>query len=111
MAGEKYTELPIGGKIVKAGNSVEYETGSWRTFRPVVDKVKCIDCLRCWIMCPDISIYVEDEQMAGHDYEHCKGCGICAHICPVDAIEMVLESEKETIKADERGIKLKEEGS
>ncbi|MFP3216806.1 MAG: 4Fe-4S binding protein, partial [Vulcanisaeta sp.] len=25
------------------------------------------------------------------DYDHCKGCGICAHECPVKAIKMVPE--------------------
>jgi Pyruvate/2-oxoacid:ferredoxin oxidoreductase delta subunit len=23
------------------------------------------------------------------DYRYCKGCGICADICPVEAVEMV----------------------
>jgi pyruvate ferredoxin oxidoreductase delta subunit len=109
MPEKGWRELPIGGKIVQGGNSVEYETGSWRTFRPVVDKVKCINCMRCWLLCPDSAIYAEDGEMAGYDYVHCKGCGLCAEICPVDAIEMVLESEKDKIPADERGIRLDSE--
>ncbi|MDP8292431.1 MAG: 4Fe-4S binding protein [Candidatus Orphnella occulta] len=26
--------------------------------------------------------------MEGFDYDHCKGCGICASICPVKCIKM-----------------------
>jgi pyruvate ferredoxin oxidoreductase delta subunit len=29
--------------------------------------------------------------MEGIDYAHCKGCGICAKVCPVSCIEMVKE--------------------
>ncbi len=29
-----WREIPIGGKIVEAGNAVEYETGTWRAAGP-----------------------------------------------------------------------------
>jgi pyruvate ferredoxin oxidoreductase delta subunit len=86
-------EIPIGGKITEAGNAVKYNTGSWRTFKPEVNKEKCINCLQCWIYCPDSSIKTEDGKMTGFDYEHCKGCGICASICPVKCITMKQESK------------------
>jgi pyruvate ferredoxin oxidoreductase delta subunit len=88
-----WREIPIGGKIVDAGNAREYETGSWRALTPVVDLDICIHCLQCWVFCPDSSIDVKDEEMVGFHYRFCKGCGICAEICPVDAIEMVAEAE------------------
>jgi len=88
-----WKEMPIGGMIVEAGNSEQYDTGSWRTYRPVRDEAKCIHCLRCWILCPDSAIIVKDGKMVGFDYDHCKGCGICARECPpkCHAIEMKLD--------------------
>ncbi len=97
-----YKEIPIGGLIIDAGNAIEYETGEWRTYRPQVDQTKCIHCLQCWLFCPDMSIIAEDEKMVGYDYRHCKGCGICARICPVKAIRMILDSDAPG-DADEKG--------
>jgi len=84
--------MPQGGIVVTPGNSVENQTGSWRTYVPVTNFEKCIHCVRCWIMCPDSSILIKDGKKTGTDLEHCKGCGICADICPVECIEMKFEA-------------------
>ncbi len=91
--GTGWKDIPIGGVILEAGNSAEYKTGGWRAFRPVRDAEKCIHCLFCWIYCPDSSIQVQDEKMVGFDLDHCKGCGVCAQVCPTKCITMTPETE------------------
>jgi len=65
----------------------------WRTFRPVVDPVKCTCCQICWTFCPEHSINMVNKKST-IDYVYCKGCGICAEECPTNSITMVMESEK-----------------
>ena len=90
-----WREMPIGGIIFNAGSSQEYQTGGWRTYKPVYDEERCVHCLRCWILCPDSAVLVEDGKVIGFDEEHCKGCGICAAECPprCNAIAMELEDD------------------
>ena len=66
-------------------------TGTWRDSRPVIDESKCTRCLLCWLYCPEDTILRRDDDMVYVDYEYCKGCGICANVCPVGAITMVPE--------------------
>ncbi|MCL4310315.1 MAG: 4Fe-4S binding protein [Thermoleophilia bacterium] len=82
-----------GATIPDSGTADEYETGGWRTDRPVRDREKCNDCMICFFGCPDSAIIVEEGRMAAIDLRHCKGCGICAQVCPRDAIEMRNEIE------------------
>jgi pyruvate ferredoxin oxidoreductase delta subunit len=76
------------------------ETGDWRTARPVLDPTRCLavkqgqpGCQLCWVYCPDVC--VAQGVPPAVDLRYCKGCGICAEVCPVDAIAMVAEGESE----------------
>jgi len=73
--------------ITEPGSSLKYKTGDWRAFKPVVDERKCVNCLICWIYCPDGAI-VRQEKWVAINYDYCKGCGICAQECPKQAIKM-----------------------
>jgi pyruvate ferredoxin oxidoreductase delta subunit len=65
------------------------KTGTWRVFRPVVEREKCNECGLCATYCPDAAINEELEI----DLTYCKGCVICANECPKKAIEMVREEK------------------
>jgi 2-oxoacid:acceptor oxidoreductase delta subunit (pyruvate/2-ketoisovalerate family) len=86
-----WQELPPGG-VVRPGGAPQPRTGGWRTgARPEVDFSKCIDCLLCWLYCPDDAIRLHGTTLAGVELAYCKGCELCATVCPVGAIEMVAE--------------------
>jgi pyruvate ferredoxin oxidoreductase delta subunit len=93
MALKGWHEILIGGMITDVGNSIDYKTGDWRSYRPIWDDKKCNNCKVCWVYCPDGSIVIKDGVVSGMDLDHCKGCGICAQECPSKCIAMV-EEEK-----------------
>ncbi len=97
MALKTSKEIPIGGKIIEAGNSRQFKTGSWKAKMPIRDKDRCIHCMRCAVFCPDMAIRVkkvkledgrEKMEVGDTDMDFCKGCGICDTECPVKAIRM-----------------------
>lgn len=106
---KSWKEIPIGGVITEAGNAKEFKTGAWRTKKPITDKSKCTNCMRCAIFCPEAAISVKPMEklteaeksvfkikttemaLDSTNYDICKGCGICAEECPVKAIIMQKE--------------------
>ena len=89
-----WRDLKPGCVVVEAGNARSYRTGDWRTgAHPVVDVERCIKCSLCFMFCPDVAIRQTAEGYYLPDLYYCKGCGICAHECPVKCIDMVEESE------------------
>ncbi len=90
-----WKEIEIAG-IIKGATSKNNKTGSWKSFKPVVDSEKCIGCMKCYEFCPDNSVIPKERNddsnmkyyIDSFKYDFCKGCGICSNICPVSAIEM-----------------------
>jgi pyruvate ferredoxin oxidoreductase delta subunit len=85
----KWDKLPKGGVIDEGGTSLYFKTGNWSKKKPLRDKKKCINCLHCWMVCPDNAIRVKNGKIKKIDPDYCKGCGLCEYICPVKAIKMV----------------------
>lgn len=84
--------LAIGGAIAPA-DSPAPRTGGWRTgVKPKFDAALCVNCLLCWLYCPDSAVRLEGTTFSGIDLDYCKGCEICAEVCPVGAIAMVEEA-------------------
>jgi len=78
----------------KSGN-----TGSWRTIlRPNYLHKDYIACRMCLIICPEGCVHGKEKNTFLSDYNFCKGCGICADICPKKDIAMVPEEIKDENK-------------
>ena len=84
---------------IKPGTTTKNKTGSWRTFRPIIDHEKCIGCGKCSLVCPEGICFPSGEKNSKgivfyeRALNYCKGCGICAKECPVGAIKMELEEK------------------
>lgn len=89
-----WRDLPE-GDVLEAGTAEEFKTGDWRLERPIFQEKNCLQCLICWIVCPDSSVVLKEGKVAGFDYDHCKGCGICARECPTKPEKRAITMEKE----------------
>ncbi|MHA1268613.1 MAG: 2-oxoacid:acceptor oxidoreductase family protein [Candidatus Helarchaeota archaeon] len=95
-------DYEIGAVWYTPGASIKINTGSWGSYNIYYDPEHCIQCQRCFFVCPDMAIKREKQpngewHIVGTDMGHCKGCRLCVEVCP----------GKDGIKA--RSAKLKEE--
>lgn len=86
-------KLTLGAVVLEPGSTMKYKTGSWRTFRPIIDQAKCIKCGNCWRCCPDAAIFLDNNEKYKVNYDYCKGCLICVRECPAKAISKELEQK------------------
>ncbi|WP_321779320.1 4Fe-4S dicluster-binding protein [Sulfurimonas sp.] len=81
-------------------SSYTASVADWRLIKPIFNKDYCIDCQFCWIYCPDVSIISRDKKMVGIDMDHCKGCGICAEVCPTNPKSLIMFPEQAEEEAE-----------
>jgi NADPH-dependent glutamate synthase beta subunit-like oxidoreductase len=83
---EKNSKEGDQGKLVETFDGKTASAEASRCFNCGI----CIFCDNCMIFCPDVAIEKVGRGYNIH-YYHCKGCGVCVHECPRDAMSM--ESE------------------
>ena len=85
---KQWHELPLAGAVAPT-ETVQPATGDWRTEgRPVPRYSSCVNCLLCWLYCPDSAVVLDGTTFSGIDYDYCKGCALCVEVCPTDALVM-----------------------
>ena len=86
-----WKDMTLGSIVSEPGSASQYETGGWRSQRPIIENSKCNKCGLCYIFCPDAAIDMETAGYPTVNLFYCKGCGICAKECPRTAITMIEE--------------------
>jgi pyruvate-ferredoxin/flavodoxin oxidoreductase len=107
--------------VVPAGTSKYRDMSHVGTQLPIYDASKCVACGLCTASCPDSALYstITDQPIPltatryfkvfkkppkGIPWQRfalninvvpnaCKGCGVCASVCPTDALHMVGKTE------------------
>lgn len=74
------------------GSARNNKTGSWRVAnKPKFLQKNCVACKFCVLVCPEGIVSGKEKNSFLTDYLYCKGCGLCAAVCPKKDIEMVPE--------------------
>ncbi len=104
-----YENAPIGGTIYSPGNTRFKDLSTSRTgIIPLYIAEKCTRCGECDLTCPDYCFVWEKGKdpktgkegmvLLGIDYQYCKGCLRCTHICKFGALVPVKEAEQDMEK-------------
>jgi len=86
------TRWPCVLKPMGDSDYTEFGKDLFKTKYTVIDD-KCIGCKACIRAgCPPISM---NDSKAQIDYDMCMGCGVCAQVCPTDAIEVARRAKND----------------
>ena len=101
-----YENAPMGGAIYTVGNMRFKDLSTSRTgMIPLFLLDQCTRCGECDITCPDYCFVWERGKdpktgkdgmvLLGIDYQYCKGCLRCTHICKFGALVPAKEAEQD----------------
>ena len=104
-----YENAPMGGAIYSVGNMRFKDLSTSRTgVIPLFQVDKCTNCGECDVTCPDYCFVFERGKdrktgkdamvLQGIDYQYCKGCLRCTHICKFGALVPAKEAEQDMEK-------------
>lgn len=92
----KKASIIIEGKIEQAKQDGVHEPVS---LHPVIDPLKCIGSGACVRACPEKDILgLVNGRAQLVNASHCVGHGACFHSCPVEAISLVIGTEKRGVE-------------
>jgi 2-oxoisovalerate ferredoxin oxidoreductase gamma subunit len=82
-----WKDMKIGAVWYEPGGSKKVKTGSWGIYHIHFNIENCINCQRCFLVCPDFTILREEQpdgtwKVVGIDNFHCKACRCCIEVCP-----------------------------
>ncbi|HWS14632.1 MAG TPA: 2-oxoacid:acceptor oxidoreductase family protein [Candidatus Methylomirabilis sp.] len=104
-----YGNAPMGGAIYSVGNMRFKDLSTSRTgMIPLFLVDKCTNCGECDVTCPDYCFVFERGKdrktgkdamvLQGINYQYCKGCLRCTHICKFGALVPAKEAEQDMEK-------------
>ena len=74
MSGLKsWFDLEPGGVVVRDRGRPTAHRRAGARGRPEADLTACVDCLLCWLYCPDSAVQLDGTAFAGFDLDHLQG--------------------------------------
>ena len=89
-----WRELRTGGVVIRDRPSSRGPAAGAPALKPEVDLAVCVELPALLALLPRLGDRRSTARaFAGFDLDYCKGCELCAEVCPTGAIEMVADDD------------------